>query len=135
MATKVVKGIGKVLTEPNTIANGGGLSSILIPRRLTGTGAAVVVGGIGALNLANEGVKSRNRAILGKVSYVGGPARMTQSYTSGAVEAMHRASGGNYAVFSEMAEGVMTRPSIGGIIENHGATPELVAALYNMGGR
>lgn len=135
MATKVVKGIGKVLTEPNTIANGGGLSSILVPRRLTAGGAAVALGGIGALNIGNEGIKARNRAKLGRVSYIGGPARMTSSYTSGAVQAMHKASGGNYAVFSDMAEDVVQGTGIGGIVENYGATPELVSALYHMGGR
>lgn len=135
MVTKVVKGIGKALTEPNTIANGGGLSSILVPRRFTAGGAAIVLGGIGSANVANEGIKARNRAKLGRISYVGGPARMTGSYTSGAVQAMHKASGGNYAVFSDMAEEMVQGPGIGGIVENYGATPELVSALYHMGGR
>jgi hypothetical protein len=129
------KAVGRVLTEPNTIANGGGLSSYLVPRRLTAPGAAIVLGGMGTISLANEGIKGRNKALMGKVSYVGGPARMTGSYTSGAVDAMHRASGGNYAAFSDMAEEVVQSRGVTGVLDTYGATPALISSLYNMGGR
>ena len=122
-------GIGKALTEANTVADGG-LSALVVPRRFNKTGVGVVMGGMGAFAMANEGIKGRNKAKLGKVSYNGGPARMTSSYTSGAVEAMHRASGGNYSAFYDMAE-----ETVGGTIETYGATPELISALYHMGGR
>lgn len=133
MTKKVVKGLGKVgkaLTEPNTVDNGGGLSALLVPRRFTATGAAAVLGGIGAISMANEGIKGRNNAIMGKVSYANGPARMTGSFVSGATQAMHRASGGNYAVFSDMAEEVVSSG-----LETYGATPALISSLYHMGGR
>ena len=133
MTKKVIGGlgkIGKVLTEPNTIADGGGLSAALVPRRFTGTGAAVVMGGMGAFALGNEALKGRNKGVIGSVKYIDGPARMTRSYTSGAVNAMHRVSEGNYGVFSDMAH-----ETVGGTLETYGATPELISALYHMGGR
>ncbi len=131
MVTQTLKGI----TKPNTIADSGGLSSLLVPRKFNAGGAALVIGGVGAFNLANEGIKSRNRSMLGRVTYADGLARMTNSYTTGVVPAMKRASGGNYAVFADMAEEVVTHNSMASSIENYGATPELVSALYHMGGR
>jgi hypothetical protein len=59
---------------------------------------------------------------------------MTKSYTTGVVPAMKRASGGNYAAFSDMAEEVLLHNTAASKIENYGATPELVSALYHMGG-
>lgn len=138
MTKKVLSGlktIGKALTQENPINDGGGLSSLLIPRQINGAGTALVVGGVGAFNLAKEGVKGRNRMKLGRVSYADGPARMTNSYTTGAVQAMKRASGGNYAVFSDMAEEAISSSHLMGKIDDYGATPELISALYNMGGR
>lgn len=129
------KAVANALTMPNTIENGGGMSSLLIRRRLNPLGGAVVVGGLGAATVAHEGFKGHNRAKLGKITYADGPARMTNSFTSGAVQAMHRASGGNYAVFSDMAEDVVKGQGTIGGLDTYGATPELVSALYNMGGR
>lgn len=126
------KAIGKALTKPNTIENGGGLSSLLIRRRLNTAGGLTAVGVVGAVTFGSEGVKAHNTAKLGKVSYSNGMARMTNSFTTGAVPAMMKASGGNYAAFSDMAEEVVTaRMSI----DDYGASPALISALYNMGGR
>lgn len=131
---KGIKGVGKVLTEPNRIDNGGGLSSLLIPRRFNMAGTAVVMGSLGTLSMGSTMLEARNKAVMGKVSY-GAQARMTKAYTSGAVDAIHRASGGNYAVFSDMADDIVKGESLMGSIETYGATPELVASLYHMGGR
>lgn len=133
MVTKTLKGLGKAFTTPNTIENGG-LSALLVPRKVNAAGAGLIVGGSFFFNAGKEGVKGRNKAALGPVSYSGGPARMTQSFVSGSVQAMHDVSGGNYAAFSDMAGGVMAGSTVGGKIENYGATPELISALYNMGG-
>lgn len=133
MVTKTLKGLGKALTTPNTIENGG-LSALLVPRKVNAAGAALIVGGGYFFNAGREGIKGRNKAALGSVTYVGGPARMTQSFVSGGVQAMHDASGGNYAAFSDMAEEVMAGATVRGKIESYGATPELISALYNMGG-
>lgn len=130
--TNKILSVGKTLTKPNTLANGGGLSSFLIPRRLNTAGGLTVVGAMGTFMLANEGIKGRNRAKLGKIRYSDSMARMTNSFTTGAVSAMKEASGGNYAAFSDMAEEVVTRPFA---LDDYGATPDLISALYNMGGR
>lgn len=135
MESKILKGaktIGKALTTPNTIENGGGLSSLIVRRKFNPAGAGLIMGGIGAITLGNEGLKGHNKATMGKVRYAGGPARMTQSFTSGAVQAMHKASDGNYAVFNDMAEEVVSGTSLSGTIETYGATPELISALYRM---
>lgn len=131
----VAKAVGKALTEPNTIENGGGLSSYLIPRRFNAAGVVVATGGIGAVGMLNEGFKGHNKAVMGRISYGNGPARMTGSFTSRAPQAMRNISGGNYEVFSDMAEEVVTGRNLGGKLETYGATPELISALYNMGGR
>ena len=123
--------IGKALTQENPISDGG-LSALLIPRQVNGLGAAVIVGGGMALSITDQGTKSMNKAKLGRVSYSEGMARMTNSFTTGVVPAMKRASGGNYEIFSDMAEEVVTNPLN---IDDYGASPALISALYNMGGR
>lgn len=132
VAKQILEG-ARTFTKPNTIANGGGLSSLLIPRRLTTAGGLTAVGIIGTVSLAKEGFKGRNRAVMGKVSYGDGMARMTNSFTTGVVPALHKASKGNYAVFSDMAEEVVNHTGIS--IDDYGASPALISALYNMGGR
>ena len=129
------KKIFKSLTVENNISNGGGLSSLIIPRQVNRKGIAVIAGASTLLSLGDTGIKTRNKTKMGRVSYGDGPARMTSSFTTGAVDAMKRASGNNPQVFSEMAQDVVTGSGIGGKIETYGATPELISSLYNMGGR
>lgn len=66
-----------------------------------------------------------------------GPARMTKSYTSGAIPAMMQASNGNYAAFSDMAEEVVSGHNnvLGSVLDDYGANPAMIASLYGMGGR
>jgi hypothetical protein len=130
---KVLKGLGKALTQENPISDGG-VSSLLIPRQVNGVGAALVIGGSMAINAGSEGLKSRNRARIGRVSYSDGMARMTNSFTSGGVKAMHNLSKGDSAIFSDLAEEAIASPGIAGKINDYGATPALISALYNMGG-
>ena len=125
----------KSLTVENNISDGGGWSSLIIPRQVNGKGIAVIAGASTLLSLGDTGIKTRNKTKMGKVSYGDGPARMTSSFTTGAVDAMKRASGNNPQVFSEMAQDVVTGSGIGGKLETYGATPELISSLYNMGGR
>ena len=129
------KKIFKSLTVENNISNGGGLSSLLIRRQVNGKGIAVIAGASTLLSLGDTGIKTRNKTKMGRVNYGDGPARMTSSFTTGAVDAMKRASGNNPQVFSEMAQDVVTGSGIGGKLETYGATPELISSLYNMGGR
>lgn len=138
MMNKVLKGLGKAgkaLTVENRIDNGGGLSSLLVPRMVSGPGAALIVGGGAALSFGNEAIKGHNTAKLGRISYGDGMARMTKSYTTGAVQVMRAASDGNYAAFADMAEETVTSYKPLGMIDDYGATPALVSALYGMGGR
>ena len=137
MTKKILKEAVETFTSPNNIANGGGLSSLLIPRRVNAKVAAVLIGGAAVLTTGKEGLKARNVNKMGKISYMDGPARMTQSYTTGAVQAMMKASNGNYEAFSDMAEEVVNghMNSIGAILDDYGATPAMVASLYGMGGR
>lgn len=121
-------------TKPNIMAEGGGLSSLIVRRRVNAKGAALVIGGAAVISAGNEGIKGHNAAKLGRITYGAGQQRMTNSFTSGAVQAMQRASGGNYAAFSDMAEEVVQSRSIIGIVEDYGATPNMIASLYNMGG-
>lgn len=119
----------KAMVEPNTIQDGG-LSALLMPVKASPLGVGVILGGMTGLGLANQAFQQHNKSKMGKISYGGGPARMTGSFTSGAVPAMHRASGGNYQVFSDMASHVMNE---GSEIQNYGVTPQFVSALYGMG--
>ena len=129
------KKIFKSLTVENNISDGGGWSSLLVRRQVNGKGIAVIAGASTLLSLGDTGIKTRNKTKMGRISYGDGPARMTSSFTTGAVDAMKRASDNNPQVFSEMAQDVVTGSGIGGKIETYGATPELISSLYNMGGR
>lgn len=128
----MIKAVGKALTKSNTVSDGGGLSALLVPRQVNAAGASLILGGSLLFGVGKEGFAASNRAKLGKVSYHGGPARMTSSFTSGGVQAMHRASRGNPQVFSDIAEEVVRSNNPIGKIETYGATPELISALYNM---
>ena len=140
MAKKALNTLGKVgktLTTENNIANGGGLSSLIMPRKVNGKGLAVLAIGGTALGIGNEGLKARNINKMGKISYMDGPARMTKSYTSGAIPAMMQSSNGNYAAFSDMAEEVINGHNniFGSVLDDYGANPAMIASLYGMGGR
>ena len=132
---KLANGAKKIFKSLTVENNDSGWSSLLVKRRVNGKGIAVIAGASTLLSLGDTGIKTRNKTKMGKVSYGDGPARMTNSFTTGAVDAMKRASGNNPQVFSEMAQDVVTGSGIGGKIETYGATPELISSLYNMGGR
>lgn len=94
-------------------------------------GAQILSGG----TLSSAGIEGHSRAQYGRISYSDGMARMTNSYNSGAVQAMHRASGGNYGDFSAMAQRVVKTPGLMGGLTDTGATPQMISALYHMGGQ
>lgn len=109
------------------------------PWIFTGKGKAAIIGGVGAFALAKEAVSGHNQQKLGTVRYADGPARMTNSFTSGTIEAINRASNGNTQLRNEMFVNVMkTLPadtsSLLGSIENYGVDGKFISALYNMGG-
>ncbi len=142
MAGMAKKVLGAV-TSPNTIENGGGLSSLLVPVKANALGVGLVVGGMTAVNLGKAGLGLHNQAALGRVTWQGTAARMTSNYerngmlkmTSGATAAMLKeAQSGNYQLVSEMVESTLGGRSIPGAIETYGVTPKFVSALYGMGG-
>jgi hypothetical protein len=139
LAKKTLSKAGKAfmaLTQENSIKNNnGGLSSILVPRQANLAGVGVIAGGTILLGTGKAGFKSGNKAQLGDVSYTKGPARMTNSFISGGVKAMHDVSRGDPAVFSDLADDVLQPKSLGAKIDDYGANPELISALYNMGGK
>ena len=134
LVSKTLKVAGKALTQENPVADGG-LSALFVPRQINGAGAALIVGGGLAFSAGKEGFKSRNRMSLGKVSYENGMARMTNSFTSGGVEAMHQISNGDPEIFKDLATEVVRSKNSISRVEDYGASPELISALYNMGGR
>lgn len=128
MLTKAVD----VLTKPNTDP----ITKHIVPRQANWKGAALAVGGVAALTMGNETWKGANAGKMGRVSYMDGPARMTNSFTSGAVKDMHRISNGNYGVFADMATEVMASNNMfGKALDDYGANEKLISALYHMGGR
>lgn len=133
-AQKGAKVADKLFFKPNTLADDGGLSSFIVPRKLNGLGIGVALAGTTALRVGDVGLQARNRNKAGYIRYNDGMTRMTNSFTSGVVPAMMRASEGNYGVFSDMAEEVVTNKGLGGI-DDYGVTPSMISALYNMGGK
>ena len=128
---KLMKFLGKITTDNDDI-----LSKGLVKKTLNGKGALLAVGGMAAYTTADEFRKASNVGKMGSVQYLDGPARMTQSYTTGAVPAMMNASKGNYGVFADMAEEVVKSNSLAGrYLDDYGANDKLISALYNMGGR
>lgn len=101
----------------------------MIGHKLTvGAGIAVtgaMVGGPAAVGL----LKAGNKHKLGYTHYGDGPARMTSSFTTGTPQALQRASGGNYELYSEMAKPVVRR---GLPVDDLGADEKFISALYNM---
>ena len=125
----------KAMTTPNNIQNGGGLSSLLIPVKASPLGVGTILAGMTGYGIVKETVSAKNRAKMGKITYSGGPARMTGQFTSGIPEAMLRSSGGNPQVLSEMVSNTMQGDGLAGAIETYGVTPNFISALYGMGGR
>lgn len=126
------KAVGSVLLEPNDPAQRG-LTGLFIPK-LSKVGLGIGIAAPMAMSLGATFLSASNRAAVGRVTYQPGLARMVGGTNTGAVEAMKRASQGDYGVFSEMAEKVVSNGSFTSFIDDYGASPALISALYNMGG-
>lgn len=141
VAKKILSGVAKAgkaawmgLSEARTIEEGG-LTALLVTRQLNPVGLGVAMVGATALSGGKGAIDAHSRAKYGQVSYDSGMARMTSNFQSGAVPAMMQASGGNYETFAGMAKNVVSRPGIIEKVQDNGATPEMIAALYHMGGK
>lgn len=138
MKKKIIEGLGKAgkdFTKPNTVENGGGLSALLVPRKLNAKGGLALMGAATGGILISEGARGNSRARAGTISYGDSMARMTNSFNTGVVDAMQRSSGGDYEEFSEMAKDVLQSPSALTQLDDFGANPGMISALYNMGGK
>lgn len=123
-----------IFFQPNrTIAEGGGLTSKIIPYQLTKTGVAVGFGAGAAAALGTEMLRQHNRMKMGPVSYEGGPARMTHNVTSGAVEAIREVTNDPAVQADMLKKMVRTDDGILNNIDEFGADTEFVSAFYGMG--
>ena len=126
-----IKAVGEFFTQ----ASRGLESGDLLPRIISGEGAAVVGGTMIGASVISNGVKARNNAKIGKVVYGDGPDRMTQSFTTGVVPAINRIAKNNYGAFSELTESAIegtTNTSITHKLEDYGVNDKFVSAFYGM---
>lgn len=104
-----------------------------VPRIAKAPAAIGVIGGLMLLEGGNDALQGRNRGKVGRVSYADGPARMTNSFTTGAVPAMIQGSGGDYETFTDMAEETLqSNNAFGRVLDDYGANGEMIRSLYNM---
>lgn len=122
------------LLESRTVADGG-ITALLVPKQLSPKGLVLGTIGMGLVGIGKGMVDAASRKSYGRISYEGGMARMTGTFNSRAVESMMQGSGGNYSAFSDMAQHVVKRPGLINALNDNGATPQMIAALYHMGGR
>lgn len=129
-----------IIFKPNrTVAEGGGLTSKIIPYQLTkvGIGAGMAIGG--AATIGKEMFANHNRIKMGPVSYQGGPARMTHNVTSGAIEAI-KSSTNDPEVQADMLQKVLhytgdsgeLTGSVLGNLEEFGIDSQFMSAFYGM---
>jgi hypothetical protein len=106
----------------------------LLPKIISGQGAALVGGSMLTIGAVNNGIKARNNAKLGKVVYNGGPDRMTQSYTTGAVNTIRRIAGNDPEAFSELTKSAMDGGDLNLVqkLEDYGVNDKFVSAFYGM---
>ena len=133
IGSKIGKGLINVLTTDNKFADGGGFSSYLVPKKLSGVGIGVVIGGSTLYGVGKPALQSRNRVKAGDISYLQGMTRMTGTFNTGVVPAMKNISNGDYEIFSDLAKDVVSSPKLLGKIDDYGVTPQFISALYNMG--
>jgi len=129
-ATKFIN--NHLMTNNLPFDQGGGFSSLLMPRVLNKRG---VFGFLGVSTIASgidTAVKMANESKMGSVSYSDGMARMTKSFVTGAKKVMNETAQGNYGIFSDMAQEVVRSPGVGRILDDYGADANLISSLYGM---
>lgn len=135
LGKKMLKGAWNATTMDNlTPATGGGLTSAVITKQINARGFLAFSAIGGAIGIGKEALAAANRRKLGQITYQDGMTQMTNSFTTGLVPAMMKASKGDYQAFSGMAENVMKSHGLAKI-DDYGANAAMISALYNMGGR
>ena len=123
-----------VFFQPNrTVAEGGGLTSKIIPYQFSKVGIAAGFGVGAAASIGTEMLRQHNKIKMGPVSYAGGPSRMTHNVTSGAIEAINESTS-DPAVRADMLRHVLkTDDGVMNNIDEFGVDSEFVSAFYGMG--
>ena len=125
--------MGILFKKNLTFAEGGGLTSKLVPYQLTKTGIGVGMGIGSAAALGSEMLANRNIMKMGPITYTGGPARMTNNFSSGAIEAIQEATN-DPAVRADMLKRILhTDDGIINNIEEFGVDSSFLSAFYGMG--
>lgn len=125
--------MGVLFKKNLTFAEGGGLTSTIVPFQVTKAGIGVGIGLTGAAALGTEMFANHNRRKMGPVTYTGGPARMTGNFDSGAVEAIQEATN-DPAVRADMLKRILrTDDGIINNMEEYGVDAQFVSAFYGMG--
>ena len=126
--------MGAFLTNNVPFNEGGGLTSVLVPKRLTKAGIGGMFALSGAASIGKEMFIASNIRKMGPVSYTGGPARMTDSFDSGAIQAIKQATK-DPNVQQDMLRKIL-KSSNDGIIKNleeYGVDGQFLSAFYGMG--
>ena len=123
----------KILQPNQTIQEGGGLTSVIVPKQLTKLGVGIGFGVMAGATLGVEMFKQHNKMKMGPVSYTGGPDRMTHNITSGAVEAIQQVTK-DPAVQQDMIKKMMHSTNDGMLnnIDEYGVDSEFLSAFYGM---
>lgn len=152
LTRKLIGGVGKLadsmskFTDTSRAANdkirngktwfsrpGEGIShSEFVPRVATARGAGVITAASLGLQFVSDVIHGVGEHSVGRVTYANGASKMTNSFTTGVVDAMQEASRGNFEIFSDMADDVLSSPNLISKIDDLGANPKMISALYNM---
>lgn len=119
--------------DNQTFQEGGGLTSKLLPKRLTKIGVFAGMGiGVG-VGVGKEMFKMHNRLKAGPATYQGGPVRMTDNFDSGAVEAIANISKDPKIQQDMLKHTLREKDSLFGNIEEFGVDEQFMQAFYGMG--
>ena len=124
--------MGLIFENNQTFQEGGGLTSVLLPKRLTKFGVGLGIGVGTAASMGTEMFKMHNQMKVGKVTYQGGPQRMTDNFNSGAIEAIANVTD-DPKIQQEMISKVLKNSdSLYGNIEEFGVDGAFLSAFYGM---
>lgn len=121
----------RILKNNRTFSEGGGLTSILLPKQFTKLGLGLFAVGSGAVSFGKEALASHNKLAMGDIIYTGGPARMTNNFSSGAIEAIKDVTS-DPALQADMLKKVTKTTEFLGGIEEYGVDGEFISSFFGM---
>lgn len=126
-----MKSINNAFIQNNqTFAEGGGLTSYILPYRMGPASIGLTFSSMYAVKLGQDLWAEHNKLKAGPIRYTGGPARMTSNFDSGIVEAIRDVSD-DPAVQQDMLKRTMKSSGIGHL-DTYGVDGDFVAAFYGM---